>query len=129
MGPHPYCRRSALTSGFPAGDGAPPVVCSLMICTSGLRVPPGSRVAFLDVVVEEREEVADDGVALEGQPEGAVDVDRRLWFFKGAGKRDADVGVLGFAGTVYDAAHHGHAQILDAGVARLPQGHLIAKVR
>ena len=35
------------------------------------------------------------------------------------GQRDADVGVLGFAGAVDDAAHHRDVQRLDARIARL----------
>src|SRR5882672_9669647 len=43
-----------------------------------------------------------------------------------AGERDADIGVLGFAGAVDDAAHDRDVERLDAGIARLPVGHFVA---
>ena len=44
----------------------------------------------------------------------AVDVDRRHGLFERARQRDADVGVLGFAGAVDDAAHHRDLHLFDA---------------
>ena len=67
-------------------------------------------------------------VALEGDGELAVDVDGRLGLFEGAGQGDADVGVLGFAGAVDDAAHDGQLQLFDAGVLLLPLGHGLDEV-
>src|SRR6202034_3901749 len=46
----------------------------------------------------------------------------------GAGQADADVGVLAFAGTVDDAAHHGHGHVFDAGVPLAPFRHAVADV-
>src|SRR6185436_348192 len=47
-----------------------------------------ARVALLDVVVEDLQEVGDDGVALERELERAVHEDRRLGLLEGAGQRD-----------------------------------------
>src|SRR6201747_2250468 len=80
-------------------------------------------VALGNVVVEDDLELFDDVVSLEGHGEFAVDVDRRLGLFEGAGERDADVGVLGLAGSVDDAAHDGELELFDAWVLLLPLGH------
>ena len=81
-----------------------------------------------DIVVEDDLELVDDSVALQRHGQLAIDVDRSLGILKGAGKRDADVGVLAFAGAVDDAAHHGHLHLLDAGVVRLPVRHGLGDV-
>src|SRR6266508_841746 len=85
----------------------------VLLCSS-LR----AGVTPVNVVVEDLEEVGDDGVALEGELEGAIDEHRGLGLLEGAGQRDADVGVLALPGAVDDAAHDGHAEVLDARVAR-----------
>src|SRR6185312_11207951 len=87
-----------------------------------------AAVSPLNVLVEDDLELFDDVVALEGGEELAVDVDGGLGFLEGAGERDADVGVLGFAGAVDDAAHDGELQLLDAGVGLLPLGHRLHEV-
>src|ERR1700731_2263321 len=87
-----------------------------------------SGVPLLDVVVEDLQEVGHDVVALEGELERAVHEDRGLGLLEGAGQRDADVGVLGLAGTVHHAAHHRDLQLLHARVATLPHRHLVAQV-
>src|SRR5208282_1512121 len=56
----------------------------------------------------------------------AVDEDRRRRVFTGAWERNADIGVLGFARSVDDAAHHRNVEALDAGIARLPFRHRVA---
>src|SRR6267142_3289470 len=86
------------------------------------------RVALLDVVVENLQELGDDGVALERELEGAVHEDRRLGLLEGAGKRDADVGMLALAGAVDHAAHHRHLELFHACVLPLPHRHLVAEV-
>src|SRR6266849_2338888 len=86
------------------------------------------RVALLDVVVENLQELGDDGVALERELEGAVDEDGRLGLLEGAGERDADVGVLALAGAVDHATHHRHLELFHARVLSLPHRHLVAEV-
>ena len=83
----------------------------------------GFAVVALHVVVEDDFELVDDVVAFESGGELAVDVDRGLGFFEGAGQRDADVGVLGFAGAVHDAAHDGELHLFNTGVELLPLRH------
>src|SRR6185312_13077516 len=85
-----------------------------------------AAVSPLNVLVEDDLELFDDMVALEGGEELAVDVDGGLGFLEGAGERDADVGVLGFAGAVDDAAHYRDVEPLDARIARLPFRHGVA---
>lgn len=80
-------------------------------------------VALLDVLVEDDLELFYDAVAFEGGEELAVDVDGGFGLLEGAGEGDADVGVLGFAGAVDDAAHDGEFELFDAGVLLLPLGH------
>ena len=85
-------------------------------------------VAGADVVVEDLLEVGDDGVSTECSEEAAIDVDGSFGFLEGAGERDADVGVLGFAGAIDDAAHDGELEFFDAGVGLAPDGHGVAEV-
>src|SRR4029077_4822974 len=93
-----------------------------------VRLLAGARVPLLDVVVEDLQEVGDDGVALERELERAVHEDRGLGLLGGAGQRDADVGVLGLARPVDHAAHHRDLQLLHAGETILPPRHLVAQV-
>src|SRR5208283_578165 len=86
------------------------------------------RVVRIHVVVENLDEFSDDVVALERQHEAAVNVNRSFRFFEGSGQRDADVGMLRLAGAIDDAAHDGDLHVLDAGVSRLPDRHLLAEV-
>ena len=85
-------------------------------------------VVGFDVVVEDLLELGDDGVAAEGGGELAVDVDGSDGILEGAGKTDAEVGVLGFSGAVDDAAHDGELELLDAGIPLAPLGHGVAEV-
>ena len=62
-------------------------------------------VALVDVVDHQRLEVGGDVGAAQGAELLAVDEHRRGRRFAGARQRDADIGVLGFAGAVDDAAH------------------------
>src|SRR6185437_4111284 len=87
-----------------------------------------AAVALLDVLVEDFLELLDDAVAFERGEELAVDVDGGFGFLKGAGQRDADVGMFGFAGAVDDAAHDGELELFDAGVLLLPLRHLLDEV-
>src|SRR6185369_2911085 len=107
----------------------PPATRAILPASDRKAVPPGvgyrrsagaGGVALLDVVVEELEELGDDGVALERELERAVHEDGRPGLLGGARQRDPDVGVLGFAGTVDHAAHHRDLQLLHARVASLP---------
>src|SRR5882672_9370161 len=95
---------------------------------NGAPLLAAARVALLDVVVEDLQEVGDDGVALERELERAVHEDGGLGLLEGAGQRDADVGVLGLARPVDHAAHHRDLQLLHAGEAVLPRRHLVAQV-
>ena len=67
------------------------------------------RVLRADVIIYQLAER--DGefivIAVQGDELLAVDVDRATGLFARAGEADADVGGLGFAGAVDDAAHHG----------------------
>ena len=58
----------------------------------------------------------------------AIHIHRSFGFLEGAGQRNADVGVLGFARTVDYAAHHGDLHGFDAGMALFPLRHLLAQV-
>jgi cysteine synthase len=80
-------------------------------------------VAVVDVLLHHRLEVVREGGATQGRGLLAVDEDRRRRRLAGAGQRDADVGVLGFAGAVHDAAHDGDIEGLDAGIGLLPFRH------
>src|SRR5713226_2711382 len=94
---------------------------------SGARLLP-RRVALLDVVVENLQELGDDGVALERELEGAVHEDGRLGLLEGAGERDADIGMLALAGAIDHAAHHSDLELFHARVLRFPHRHLIAEI-
>src|SRR5688572_1402132 len=85
-------------------------------------------VVLLHVGFDDRLELLGDALALERHGFLAVDVHRRHWDFARAGQADADVGVLRFARTIYHAPHHRHAHVLDAGIAALPDRHLLPQV-
>ena len=85
-------------------------------------------VAVPNVFIQNLLEVLDDGVAAESGHEAAVDVDGGFGLFEGAGERDADVGMLRFAGSVDDAAHHGKLEIFDARILGAPCRHAGAEV-
>src|SRR6185312_8275036 len=90
------------------------------------RRPRAVAVAALDVVDDDLLEVGGDGGPAQRGGLLAVDEDRRGRLLAGAGERDADVGVLGFAGAVDDAAHYRDVEPLDARIARLPFRHGVA---
>src|SRR6266852_6442160 len=83
-------------------------------------------VALVDIVDHHRLEFGGDIGAAQGAEFLAVDEYRRRRGLAGAGQRNADIGMLGFAGTVDDAAHDRNVERFDPGIARLPAGHLIA---
>src|SRR4029077_18378230 len=87
----------------------------------------GGVVGF-DVVVENLDELGYDPIAFEGGEQAAVHVDRGLRFFGGSRERNSEACVLGFSGTVYDAAHHSYFHFFDARVAFFPDRHLLAQV-
>src|SRR6266852_7983966 len=124
VGRRMYLRSAVIWTGSPeqarasawANEGA-----------SGARLLP-RRVALLDVVVENLQELGHDGVALERELEGAVHEDGRLGLLEGAGERDADIGVLALAGAVDHAAHHRHLELFHARVLGLPHRHLVAEI-
>src|ERR1700689_2809643 len=64
-------------------------------------------IVALNVVVEDLLELGDDGVAVQGLQELAVNVDGGFGLFEGAGETDSKIGVLGFPWAVDDAAHDG----------------------
>src|SRR5205085_8809332 len=74
-------------------------------------------VALFDVVLDDALELARDALAAQGQGLFAVDEDRRGRCLAGSRQADADVGMLAFARTVDDAAHHCDLHALDAGIA------------
>src|SRR5580765_5652780 len=81
-----------------------------------------------DVRFDDRLELLGDALALEGHGLGSVDVHRRHRNLAGARQADADVGVLGFAGTVDHAAHHVDPHSLHAGIGRFPDWHLVTQL-
>src|SRR5487761_2203785 len=83
-------------------------------------------VALVDIVDHHCLEFGCDVGAAHGAEFLAVDALRRRRGFAGAGQGDADVGVLGFAGAVDDAAHDRDVERFDAGIARLPARHFVA---
>src|SRR5262245_55373803 len=87
---------------------------------------PAGAVAALDVVDHHGLEVGGERRAAQGRGLLAVDEHRRGRLLAGAGQRDADVGMFGFARAVDDAAHHGDVEPLDARVALLPLRHRLA---
>src|SRR6478752_2291757 len=69
------------------------------------RAPSSLRAVTLSAaVLEDRDELHDESPAARGCPQRSVDEDRRDRLLQIAGQRDADVGVLRFAGSVDDAA-------------------------
>src|SRR6266850_7522694 len=87
----------------------------------------GARaITLVDIVDHQRLEVSGDGGPTQGAEFLAVDEHGRGRRFAGAGQRDADIGVLGFAGAVDDAAHHSDVEAFDAGILRLPARHFLA---
>src|SRR4029077_8642334 len=98
-------------------------------CTSdGLDRDALLAVFVSDVRFDDRLELLGDALALEGHGLGAVDVHRRHRHLAAARQADTDVRMLGFAGTVDHAAHHGDAHLLNAWVRRLPNRHLFAQI-
>src|SRR5690606_34343675 len=81
-----------------------------------------------DVVVEDALELLGDVVAPQRRQQPAVHVDRRLGLLKGAGERDADVGVLALARPVDDAAHDRDPEVFDPRVLPAPFGHALLDV-
>src|SRR6201988_1417938 len=98
----------------------------LTFCTSdrldGNLLP---AVLLLHVAIDDRLKLLGDALAFDRHGLPAVDVDRLDRHFPGARQADPDGGVLLFARPVDDAAHHGDAHLLDAGIRRLPHRHLI----
>src|SRR5450432_326383 len=80
-------------------------------------------VALVDIVDHHRLEFACDVGPAQSAEFLAVDEHRRRRRLAGAGQGDADVGMLGFAGAVDDAAHDRNVERFDAGIARLPARH------
>src|SRR6185503_6095496 len=80
-----------------------------------------------DVVFDDRLEFLGDAIALERDGLFAVDVDRGDGHLAGAGKADADVRVLRFAGAVHHAAHHRDPHGFHAGVRLAPDRHLVTQ--
>src|SRR6188768_100703 len=85
-------------------------------------------VVFAHVAFDDGLELLGDAPALERHGLLAVDVNRRHRHFAGARQADADVRVLGFAGSVDHAAHHRDAHVLDPGIGALPDWHLLAQI-
>src|SRR6201999_4680147 len=77
-------------------------------------------IALVDIVDHHRLEFGRDVGAAQGAEFLAVDEYRRCRGFAGARQGDADIGMLGFAGTVDDAAHDRDVERFDAGIAGLP---------
>src|SRR5258708_37237658 len=67
-------------------------------------------------------------VALQRSHQSSVNKHRRLGLFKGSGQRNADIGMLGFAGTVDHATHHSNFEIFDSRILALPSRHAGAEI-
>src|SRR5690348_1693399 len=95
----------------------------------GARAASGGlgAVFFPDVILDDRQELFGDALALERDGLAAIDVDRRDRHLVRARQADADVGVLRLARPVHHAAHDGNAHLLDAGMALAPHRHLRAQ--
>src|SRR5262245_5125048 len=77
----------------------------------------------LQVVVNDCHEIVDDGGPLQSCHQSAVDVNRCLRFFTGAGQRDSDMSMLRFSWAVNHASHDGNLQIFDAWIHPAPDRH------
>src|SRR5690606_25226655 len=67
----------------------------------------------LDIVGQQLLAVIGDRRSAQRHRLFAVDEHGRCRGFAGSGERDADIGMLGFAGAVDDAAHHRDLQLFD----------------
>src|SRR6476620_2970551 len=85
-----------------------------------------AAIALVDVIDHQRLEIGGDRGPAQGAEFLAVDEHGRRRRLAGAGQRDADIGVLVFAGAVDDAAHHRDVERLDARIFGLPGRHLFA---
>jgi len=86
----------------------------------GYRCLAARAVLLVDIVDHQRLEFGRNRRAPQGAELLAVDEHGCGRRFAGAGQGDADIGVLGFAGAVDDAAHDRDVELLDAGILRLP---------
>src|SRR5947208_7379001 len=87
--------------------------------TSGAAVPePG-----FDIVDHHLLEVGGHCSAAQRRHLFAIDEYWRSRLLASARERNADIGVLAFAGSIDDAAHHGDVEPLHTGIAPLPLGH------
>ena len=109
----------------------------LRLCGSNLRcvyVPLwwtlSSWKTLRNVLVDEREEPSRElfGVSFQGCTHLAVDEDRTPRRLAGSRQTDPDVGGLGLARTVDDAAHDGHLESLDSVVLFAPLWHPLFQV-
>src|SRR5258708_29295671 len=82
----------------------------------------------LEVGVENLDEVGYDLLALECSEQATVHVNGGLRFFGRSRQRNAEAWVLRFAGAIDDAAHYGDFHFFYAGVAFLPDGHLLTQI-
>src|SRR5580692_5513809 len=103
---------------------------SLWLVCSGYFFPLGlaGRVVRVNVFVENADELRDYAITFESGEQASIHVDRSLWFLECAWQRDADVGVLRFAGAVDHTAHDSQLHFFHANVAAFPGGHLLAQV-
>src|ERR1700739_1315831 len=87
---------------------------SLLRRRHALRDLAAIAIALVDIIDHQRLEVGSDRRAAQGAELLAVDENRRGRGFAGAGQRNADIGVLGFAGAVDDATHGPELEACDA---------------
>src|SRR5579871_4528542 len=80
-------------------------------------------VASLDVIDHYVFEIGRDRRTAQRHRLLAVNEYRCGGLLAGAGQRDADIGMLGLARAVHDAAHYGDVEGFDARIARLPFRH------
>ena len=120
-GPASLPTASAPTS-HPCGDGR-----SRAIATR--RPPCRAPNRCFDIVGDHLLELCRRRRRRAASPPSSVDEHRRRRRLAGAGQRNADVGVLGFARPVDDAAHHRDLQRLDARIALAPLRHVACGCR
>src|SRR5215472_1064431 len=81
-------------------------------------------IAGVNVLVENFDKLGDNAVAFQRRHQPSVDKDRRFGFLEGAGKRNADVGVFGFARAVDYASHYRQLKLLYAWILFFPYWHV-----
>src|SRR5215472_12638333 len=86
----------------------------------------GCAESALDIIDDDLLEIGSHGWAAQGHGFFAVDEYRRGRLLAGARQGNSDIGVLGLARAVDDAAHHRDVETFHARITRLPLRHRVA---